>query len=366
MLENYSNEKRKNLSFHIVSAIREALNIAKKTSPPVTYEQAFDTLYDLNEELYTEVIRELPQQNQNETAKLFIAKAQLLDEQDAVAAALKEIQKEFDENEALLRNTDGNTDAKRRLQARQATLLSARKSLQERRIREHRILQRDFSKIERADFGAQFIEEDDFKVDYRLDHDSFLRLRLLHPENMEAVTGADLVYEQQDIANRKIRVMFLQYKIWDENGVIYFSQGSLEAQLRKMKNLLCENGFCNSPGHLRNQIDYRFPYCSCFLRPTDQYQETNTKLISSGIHIPVCAALNIREEGALSLEKKYLRTQTLNHQMFEPLFNKGFIGSRWLSEDELRQFYVDNGILSSEESLLIYAREVYESEENPF
>ena len=69
-----------------------------------------------------------------------------------------------------------------------------------------------------ADFGAQFKEEDDYKVDYTLGKDSYLRLRLLHPENMEAVTGADLVYEQHYLKKRKIRVMFLQYKIWDEKS----------------------------------------------------------------------------------------------------------------------------------------------------
>jgi hypothetical protein len=360
MLENYSNEKRKNLSFHIVSAIREAMNIAKKTSPPVTYEQAFDTLFDLDEELYAEVIKELPQKNLNETAKLFVAKAQLSDEANATAAALVDLQKEFDENEILLNNASGDESAKKRIQNRQFTLLSAKKSLQERRIREHRILQRDFSKIERADFGAQFIGEDDYKVDYSLDKNSYLRIRLLHPENMEAVTGADLVYEQQDLVSRKIRVMFLQYKIWDDNGIMYFSQGSLEAQLRKMKNNLCNKGFCNKPANLEGELDYRFPYCSCFLRPTDSVQDVNTKLISSGIHIPVCTALSVRDSGSLNLDKKYMRSQTLTHKMFEPLFNKGFVGSRWLTEEELKSFYIDNGIIEANESLLIYAREIIE------
>lgn len=360
MLENYSNEKRKNLSFHIVSAIREAMNIAKKTSPPVTYEQAFDILFDLDEELYAEVVKELPQKNLNETAKLFIAKAQLSDEANAIAAALADLQKEFEQNEILLKNVLGDQSAKRRLQNRQFTLLAAKKSLQERRIREHRILQRDFSKIDRTDFGAQFQEEDDYKVDYILGKESYLRIRLLHPENMEAVTGADLVYEQQDLVSRKIRVMFLQYKIWDDDGVMYFSQGSLEVQLRKMKRNLCDKGFCKQPSNLADELDYRFPYCSCFLRPTDAIQGVDTKLISSGIHIPVCTALSIRDKGELKLEKKYMRAQTLTHTIFEPLFNKSFVGSRWLTEDELRQFYLDNGIMEVNESLMIYAREIIE------
>lgn len=361
MLENLSDEDRRNLSFHIVSAIREAMNIAKKTTVPITYEQAFDTLYDLNENLYREVVKELPQQNQNETAKLFVARAKLANEVDEITSATNEIQKEFDNNEILLRRNEGDEESKKRLKQRQTTLLAAKKSLQERRVREHRILQRDFSKINREDFGAHFITEDDYKVDYLLDKDSYLRIRLLHPENMEAVTGADLVYEQHNLQTRKIRVMFLQYKIWDENGVMYFSQGSLEGQLRKMKAVLCDNGFCNRPAHLMDELDYRFPYCSCFLRPTDQFQKDNTKLISSGIHIPVCSALDMRDKGALTIEKKLMRLQNLNHSLFEPLFNKGFIGSRWLAENELGEFYIRSGIIDSEDALMIYAREIIES-----
>lgn len=42
-----------------------------------------------------------------------------------------------------------------------------------------------------------------------------------------------------------IRVIFLQYKIW-ENGILYFSQArNLKPQLRRMKTLLCnQGGFC--------------------------------------------------------------------------------------------------------------------------
>lgn len=366
MLESYSDAKRKNMSFHVVSAIRESMNIAKKSGPPVTYEQAFDILFDLDPELYNEIIKELPQQNLNDTARLYVSKAKLLNSVDVETTATNEIQKEIDENEILLQRTLDVDEDKKPLLNRQITLLAAKKSLQERRVREHRVLQRDFSKIDRIDFGAQFMEEDDFKVDYTLGKDSFLRLRLLHPENMEAVTGADLIYEQQDLNSRKVRIMFLQYKIWDENGIMYFSQGSLESQLRKMKSKLCDKGFCQGPVSLEGKLDYRFPYCSCFLRPTDPMQDSNSKLISSGIHIPVCTALKIRDEGELSIDKKYLRTQTLTHQMFEPLFNKSFVGSRWLSENELKDFYINNHILDTNESLLIYASEVIEKSKDVF
>ena len=102
MFESYPIEKRKNMSFHVISAIREAMNIAKKSDPPVTYEQAFETLFDLNPELYEEVIKELPQRNLNETARLYVTKAKLTSAVDAETSAIDEIQKEIDENEILL------------------------------------------------------------------------------------------------------------------------------------------------------------------------------------------------------------------------------------------------------------------------
>ncbi len=367
MLENLSSDKRKNLSFHVLSILREALNIAKKSGTPTTYEQAFDTLFDLDPDLYKEVINELPQKNINETAKLYVTRARLTNAENPEIDAIAAIDEEFNANEMLLQSSTNSEEDKRPLTNRQFTLLAAKKSLQERRIREHRILQRDFSKIDRTDFGAQFIEEDDFKVDYVLGRNSYLRLRLLHPEVMEAITGADLIYEQQDVSSRKVRAMFLQYKIWDDDGVMYFSQGSLEAQLRKMKSAFCEKGFCNQPSSLNGQLDYRFPYCSCFLRPTDAMQETDTRLISSGIHIPVCSALKLRDEGEVRIDKKEMRAQTLTHNIFEPLFNKGFVGSRWLTENELKEFYLDNKIMETNESLLVYAREIIEDDNSaPF
>lgn len=44
------------------------------------------------------------------------------------------------------------------------------------------------------------------------------------------------------------------------------------------------------------------------------------------------------------------------------MFNKSFVGARWLTESELRDFYIENQIMEVNESLLIYAREIIEDE----
>lgn len=74
--------------------------------------------------------------------------------------------------------------------------------------------------------GAEKFFETDNYVDYKIAKDRFLRIRLLHPDKAEHILGADLIYEQYDVDTEKVRIAVLQYKTW-ENGVLYFSQGSI-------------------------------------------------------------------------------------------------------------------------------------------
>lgn len=367
MLEQFSQDIQKDLAFQIVVAIRDTISIAKKSDPQPTYENAIQILYDISSELYEEVIKQLPQKNLSETAKFYQSKAEVQSHiNNVLITPTQAIQTDIDElTDLLAKANDLDSEKKNNISQRLFQLEAAKANLKPRQITENRILQRDFSKVNRNDFGHQFIHSDDFKVDYKLKNNSFLRIRLLHPDKPEHVTGADLIYEQHNEETGKIRLMFLQYKIW-EDGVLYFSQaGNLEAQLLKMKSLLCDKGFCDKPEKLKNELDYRFPYCSAFLRPTDKIQKANEKLISSGIHIPVCSALRFKEDGETKIDKKYIRHQTLTHKIFEHLFNRALVGSKWLTESEVERLYKENSIIDSDETIKIYAREIYEKEE-PF
>ena len=365
MLEKLLEEDRQSLAFQIVVAIRDTMSIAKKTSYPPTYEAAINIINDLSPELYEEITSALPFKNLSEEARFFQDKAELqsLASKDQVTA-IGLINIEIGELEELLKNSaEIDPEKKKLVKQRILSLVGTKESLRPRRISENRYLQRDFSMVDRTDFGAKLINQDDFIADFKLKANSFLRIRLLHPDGVEAMTGADLIYEQHDTVLNLIRVMFLQYKIW-EDGVLYFSQAkNLEPQLRKMKSLLCDQGYCQQPEVLHGKFDFRFPYCCAFLRPTDRVSLSNSKLVSSGIHIPVCAALSWRERGDVSINKSEIRTATLTHELFEHLFNKSFIGSRWLREEELEAFYRINGILEPDESIKIYAREIIN---NPF
>jgi hypothetical protein len=63
------------------------------------------------------------------------------------------------------------------------------------------------------------------------------------------------------------------------------------------------------------------------------------------------------------LEKEKIQFQTLTHEMFEHLFNRGFIGSKWMKEEDVELFYKNSKILQNDESVTFYAREVKEFEE---
>lgn len=175
--------------------------------------------------------------------------------------------------------------------------------------------------------------------------------------------GADLIYEQYDVETEKMRIAVLQYKTWN-NGVLYLNQSNnIESQLSKLKNNLCNGGFCKQPFHLEGQLDYRFPYCCAFLRPTDKLQNSDSKMISHGIHIPVCSALQIKQDNENKIEKKLIRHSTLTHEVFENLFNHSFIGSRWVAIDEIEHFYQSKAVLNDEQSLKLYAKEIIGNKE---
>lgn len=151
----------------------------------------------------------------------------------------------------------------------------------------------------------------------------------------------------------------MQYKTW-ENGVLYFSaHENLENQLLKLKSTICQNGMCKIPEHLDGQLNYRFPYCCAFLRPTDKVQNSDSKLISSGIYIPVCSSLEMKENHQ-KIEKKQIRHSVINQELFETLFNHSLVGSRWISTQDLEDFYKSLTILDSYQTLKIYAEEIIE------
>lgn len=361
--ENYFDEipddRKKEVAFNIVVSVRDAISIAQKKQTPPTYEQALRITHDIDENLYNFCSKQLTNKNENDIVKLFKERAEiesLNSEKPKTAIALMEEEVAYYKN--LLKTPNIDRDKTKSLKSHIASLEAAIENLKPRKLTEHRILERDFCKIDRSQLGAEKFFETDNYVDYRIGNNKFLRIRLLHPDKAEHILGADLIYEQYNVELEQLRMVLLQYKTW-EDGVLYFSSSSnLEAQLQKLRSHICDKQFCQQPSALAGQLDYRFPYCCAFLRPTDKQQNSNNKIISHGIHIPVCSALQIRNEGGNKIEKNQMRHSTLTHEVFENLFNHGFIGSRWLPVAEMEDFYRERKVLDSDQSLKLYAKEI--------
>lgn len=225
-------------------------------------------------------------------------------------------------------------------------------------IQEDFILEHDVKSMK---FGIQPIEIKAKSADYKVSENRVIRVRLIHPNEGEQSMGADLIYEQYDPEKRKVRFIMIQYKIWD-GELLYWSQAkNLEPQLEKMKENLCEKGYCKCENGNNFASTFRYPFCSAFLRPTDKLQFKDSAFTSSGMHIAVCKIKDVVEEtkeGNKVLRKSSMKEASLSQKIFEECFNYNQIGSRWMNYDEAEKLYRDHKILESDERIILHVQEL--------
>lgn len=346
-------EDRRNYAFQAVNAVRESLTLAKNSTTAVTYEFAFSIIHDLNPDLYESIITLLVSKNENEIVKYYkeMAEAESTEEDKVEPVTL--IQKELDSLEkVLLRKKENNTFLKKR----KFGLVAAKEYFTPRNQSEHKSLNHDFYLKTREDYFGKPLYENDHYKDYKITNDKVLRIRLLHPDNDETILGVDMIYEHFSMENEKVRFAHMQYKTWDNNVLYESSSSNMRAQLLKMKNHLCDSDFCKGPDS-KNRNDYRFPYCAAFLRPTAKLQHNDSRLITTGFHVPLCQTLTLLDaEGKLT--KKTIRDKSIKGNIFEELFINNIAGSRWITIDELESFYEEKGINSNLNTIRIHAQEV--------
>src|SRR5690606_15016336 len=143
----------------------------------------------------------------------------------------------------------------------------ALKYFEPKKMSEDKILHQDFNNIlshKHKIFANEFNSPK--QKDYLLTDDRILRLRLYHPDRAERVTGTDLVYELYDLKEGRVRLVHLQYKLWNK-GNLYLNSGNAKGQIEKMKSILCGSGFCREQLPRIGNNEFRFPYCSGFFRP---------------------------------------------------------------------------------------------------
>ena len=240
---NIEEEEKRDNAFALARAIREAVTISKRLQQPITYEQTYDVLYDLDPILYKKVTSLLSTKNESPTVQFYkdlaIAESVGMFQQSPENLIIKDIEK----YQKLL-NDSQRTDLKT-IERKVLELKGGLEFFEERRVSEHKVLERDFNthlELKHDFFGKKIYENDQFR-DYQLPGNRTLRLRMIHPDKEEHILGADLIYEMFDLLKKEVRFVHLQYKMW-EDGKLYFSEGNMKDQIIKLNNKICKSGYC--------------------------------------------------------------------------------------------------------------------------
>lgn len=229
------------------------------------------------------------------------------------------------------------------LNKKRKRLVSAERELNPTAHTEHQLIFRDVYNIDRA---LPVLESGHGYRDFELPDQNILRIRVLHPDKPEHVSGADIIYERHSPDKDQASIVAVQYKIWKGKSLLLSER--TQKQLDRLNKFICERKLCEDKTAVGA---YRFPFCAAFLRPTDKLQTANQKYISTGEHIPIC-----RIGGAPKHEYKKIKSISLNSEVFEDFFNKGKIGSRHLTYRELSSLYKEYAI-AAEDSVIIHAQE---------
>lgn len=356
---------KKDLSFSTTILFRDVLNIATSSENDKTYEDALAIINDLSPDLYAEFIKRLTEKNESEIVKEYKEKAGLLTiKNNREISASQLLKLDISGLEDLLNSPNLSEIQTKWTKRRIIILKGALNNLIPIRVTEQKVLVHDYGLDAR--FGKYDSIETSYKYkDYKVDDNNYLRLRLLHPDEPEHITGADLLYEQHDVDNDLVRFIFLQYKIWENKSISLSPNGRNYQQIMRLKNSICDTKKCLCTNR-ESKNEFRFPYCSAFYRPTDKLQ-ANKKMISSGIHIPICKILEMTSINHI-LKKVEAKKNSINHNLFENLFNNKLIGSDWMPYNEVELFFKETKILAPEESILIFASQfktTFQNNESP-
>lgn len=335
-----------------VNAIREMLKIATRGDiRKSTYDDALEFGGEIYPELLAEDVSLIRRERQSPITKEYIQRAKLRSIKIGnEVKALELVMADIDDHESLIElgAKKGNKQLLRRLDL----LYKAKEELEPKKHSENQLIFRDAYNAERN--LPSLITDKASKV-FNLPNENQVKIRVLHPEKPEHITGADLIYEYHDKETQEISLVFVQYKIWEERKMSITDE-RLKKQIQRLKFNTCSKGICKCD----ERNGYRFPFCSSFIRPTDALQSADQKLISTGEHLPICQIDEVKSVGVRGgeyLEYKEIKNVSISSIHFEELFNRGKIGSKKFSRKELEEFYKQTKVIDSKDTVIIYAQE---------
>ena len=353
-----NNPDRIDAEWLAVNAFRGVAKIATKGDMlRSTYDQSFELGGELYPELLGEDVSLLRRERESDITKEYRQKSRLRAIRDNTDDnPFQLISEDVKELEELLQiaKKEQNSERVDNLKRRLAILARGKAELDERNHTENQLIFRDAKDV-RDDTKA--LTSGTGYRDFELPESKVLRVRVLHPDKPEHVTGADIIYERHDPETELVCIVAVQYKIWEDRK-LYLPDQRMKKQISRLDKFLCQRNICQFK---RSKDAYRFPCCSAFLRPTDKLQNPNQRLISRGEHIPICKIDKCKTNGlagAELLEYEKIKDISLSAETFEMLFNKGCIGSDWLTIDELHELYKDSIPKASEDHVVIYVQEL--------
>jgi len=356
--EEEASRLRLNLEFATMIGLRDMLGISLKGARDknATYKQAFALGRILIPQLFDENSI-LNRQSLSETARKYIQIAEAKSTDENVVLPEVILAQDIAEYEGYLQKESPIQDLDL-LRKSVRDMLKALQELRQRKVTENSLIFRDAYQVRRelpvSRNGMNYRE-------FKISNDRALRVRVLHPDKPEYSTGADLIYEtyweREDI--KLVRLAAIQYKMW-KNKSLYIDK-RMEGQLEKLKNTFCDSTICVAGDKSKRGESYRLPYCSAFLRPSDELQSEDAALLSRGCYVPICVVKKQQQtttKGNGVLYSKNIRSQAVTHKSFEELFNTSMLGSRWLTYSELENVYRSSGILETSDRIVIHAQEL--------
>ncbi len=351
-------EDRINQEWIALNAIRGMIKIASKGSMT---KSTYDNSLDLGGALYPELLGPeksiLKRERESDTTKEYRQKADLQSIKKQIeVSALQLVLADIEEYDSLIAIAQLNKNDRKRtdqLKRKLGQLQQAKTELEVKPHSENQLIFRDAYNVERE---LPELSKGHAHRDFQLPDGNYLRLRVLHPDKPEHITGADIIYERHNRDTGRISIVLVQYKIWEDKK-LYLSDQRMTSQIEKMRAFTCSNDICKQG---QGENNYRFPCCSGFLRPTDKLQNVEQKFISTGEHLPICkieACKTTGLQGGILLEYEKIKEVSLSTELFEDLFNRGKIGSRELSPEELKNLYETAAVIDSTDTVVIYAQE---------
>jgi len=348
------NRERLDSEWTTLNAVRELIRLATHgDSAKSTYDQALALGAEICPEILGDDVSLIKRAKESDVAREFRQMAQAKTRKEGKeVTALALLKEEIDEYKSLLqtaRNQQKTDQIRRRLLGLERALAEIDPSTHT----ENQLIFRDAYLADRE--IPEFALGKSYR-DFDLSDGNILRLRVFHPDRPEHISGADVIYERHNRKDDRVSLVAVQYKIW-ENKSLPLGDQRLQKQLARLKAFLCDRQMCTAGPF---DHEFRFPYCSAFLRPTDRLQSPDQKLMSTGEHLPICQIEKVKSKtrrGGEMLEYRNILQMSLSHNVFEGLFTTSKLGSRTLTHQELEQLYREFDVISDKDRVLIHAQD---------